>query len=297
MTIDEMIDRKNELGYSCEKLSELSGVPLGTVQKIFSRITKRPRQSTISALENILRKRTVRYDDLMQTDYPMMVCEKNAAYGKKGSGSEGDNGSGPVKSLSEDVASGIWSRQGTYTVDDYLALPDDIRVELIDGVFYDMSAPSAVHQIISMQLSVEFNLIIRKNKGGCTVFAAPFDIQLDKDDKTMVQPDILVICKRSGFTFERGIGAPDLVIEILSPSTKNKDMRLKLRKYEAAGVREYWIINPETRVVIVYDFEAENLTGMYTFSDKVPIGIWEGKSVIDFSLIASELDRHKEELT
>ena len=135
MTIDEMIDRKNELGYSCEKLSELSGVPLGTVQKIFSRITKRPRQSTISALENILRKRTVRYDDLMQTDYPMMVCEKTAAYGKKGSGSEGDNGSGPVKSLSEDVASGTWSRQGTYTVDDYLALPDDIRVELIDGVF------------------------------------------------------------------------------------------------------------------------------------------------------------------
>ena len=287
MTIDEMIGRKNELGYSCEKLSELSGVPLGTVQKIFSKVTKRPRHSTISALENILRKRSVRYDEAGPDTYSMMVRETAVRYGP-GDDTEKD---GRHKSVSSDLAEGVWSRQGTYTVDDYLSLPEDVRVELIDGVFYDMGAPSSLHQIISMQLSVELNLIIRKNKGTCSVFAAPFDVQLDKDDKTMVQPDIMVICKKSGFTKERAIGAPDLVIEILSPSTKNKDMRIKLKKYESAGVREYWIVNPEARVVIVYNFEAENLTGMYTFKDKIPVGIWDGKYAIDFSVIESEMEK------
>ena len=287
MTIDEMIGRKNELGYSCEKLSELSGVPLGTVQKIFSKVTKRPRHSTISALENILRKRSIRYDEADPDTDSMMVRETAVRYGP-GDDTEKD---GRHKSVSSDLAEGVWSRQGTYTVDDYLSLPEDVRVELIDGVFYDMGAPSSLQQIISMQLSVELNLIIRKNKGTCSVFAAPFDVQLDKDDKTMVQPDIMVICKKSGFTKERAIGAPDLVIEILSPSTKNKDMRIKLKKYESAGVREYWIVNPEARVVIVYNFEAENLTGMYTFKDKIPVGIWDGKYAIDFSVIESEMER------
>ena len=286
MTIDEMIGRKNELGYSCEKLSELSGVPLGTVQKIFSKVTKRPRHSTISALENILRKRSIRYDEADPDTDSMMVRETAVRYGPGDREKDGRH-----KSVSSDLAEGIWSRQGTYSVDDYLSLPEDVRVELIDGVFYDMGAPSSLHQIISMQLSVELNLIIRKNKGTCSVFAAPFDVQLDKDDKTMVQPDIMVICKKSGFTKERAIGAPDLVIEILSPSTKNKDMRIKLKKYESAGVREYWIVNPEARVVIVYNFEAENLTGMYTFKDKIPVGIWDGKYAIDFSVIESELEK------
>ena len=291
MTIDELIGRKNELGYSCEKLSELSGVPLGTVQKIFSKVTKRPRHSTISALENILRKRSIRYDEAGPDTYSMMVRETAVRYGSGDKEKDGRYRSEGGMAPSQDLAEGVWSRQGTYSVDDYLSLPEDVRVELIDGVFYDMGAPSSLHQIISMQLSVELNLIIRKNKGTCSVFAAPFDVQLDKDDKTMVQPDIMVICKKSGFTKERAIGAPDLVIEILSPSTKNKDMRIKLKKYESAGVREYWIVNPEARVVIVYNFEAENLTGMYTFKDKIPVGIWDGKYAIDFSVIESEMER------
>ena len=287
MTIDEMIGRKNELGYSCEKLSELSGVPLGTVQKIFSKVTKRPRHSTISALENILRKRSVRYDEADTDAYYMMVRETAVRYGS-GDDTEKD---GRHKSVSSDLAEGVWSRQGTYSVDDYLSLPEDVRVELIDGVLYDMSSPSAVHQLILTELIYGFKTHVKKNKGTCSVFAAPFDVQLDKDDKTMVQPDIMVICKKSGFTKERAIGAPDLVIEILSPSTKNKDMRIKLKKYESAGVREYWIVNPEARVVIVYNFEAENLTGMYTFKDKIPVGIWGEKCVIDFSVIESELEK------
>ena len=143
MTIDEMIGRKNELGYSCEKLSELSGVPLGTVQKIFSKVTKRPRHSTISALENILRKRSIRYDEADPDTDSMMVRETAVRYGP-GDDTEKD---GRHKSVSSDLAEGVWSRQGTYTVDDYLSLPEDVKVELIDGVLYDMSSPSAVHRL------------------------------------------------------------------------------------------------------------------------------------------------------
>lgn len=116
------------------------------------------------------------------------------------------------------------------------------------------------------------------------------------DNKTMVQPDIVVICKPSGFTKERAIGAPDFVIEILSQSTKNKDMRLKLKKYENAGVREYWIIGPDARTIIVYNFEQENLTGMYTFNGEVPVGIWNGKCKIDFNSITRALALHPDVL-
>lgn len=288
MTIDEMIARKNELGYSCERISDLSGVPLGTVQKIFSRITKRPRFATIEALERILKKRTLTYNDLARGDDIAMVAETDVKYGA-------GNTAVKVRSILQDVEEGVWSRQGTYTVDDYMKLPDEVRVELIDGVIYEMNSPTGVHQVISMELSVEFSLFIRNNKGKCRVLAAPFDVQLDKDDKTMVQPDILVICSSSQVKDGRGYGAPDLVVEILSPSTKNKDMKIKLRKYEAAGVREYWIIDPYARVIIVYNFEKENLTAMYTFKDKVPVGIWDGKCVIDFKAINAEVDGAIEE--
>lgn len=295
MTIEEMKNRKNELGYSCEQLSQMSGVPLGTVQKIFSGITKSPRRSTVAALEAVLKKRNSRYDISDQNGRYMMVSDVAVDYGVSDKAPE-EKYKNKEKSISDDVKTGVWSRQGTYTVDDYLELPDDIRVELIDGVLYEMHAPAAVHQIISMELSAELHDHIKKNHGKCRVFTAPFDIQLNKDDKTMVQPDILVICKRSGYTAERGIGAPDLVMEILSRSTRSRDMLLKLNKYADAGVREYWIIDPDDRKIIVYYFEDDSLSGIYDFNDKIPVRIWNGSCVIDFSLINKEIDAAEEEM-
>lgn len=295
MTIEEMKNRKKELGYSCEQLSQLSGVPLGTVQKLFSGITRSPRRSTVAALEAVLKKRNGRYDMPDQNGRYMMVSDVAVEYGVSDKVPE-KRDKNNEKSISDDVKSGVWSRQGTYTVDDYLELPDDIRVELIDGVLYEMHAPTAVHQIISMELSAELHDHIKKNHGKCRVFTAPFDIQLNKDDKTMVQPDILVICKRSGYTAERGIGAPDLVIEILSRSTRSRDMLLKLNKYADAGVREYWIIDPDDRKIIVYYFEDDSLSGIYDFNEKIPVRIWNGSCVIDFSMINKEIDAAEEEM-
>lgn len=117
--------------------------------------------------------------------------------------------------------------------------------------------------------------------------ASPLDVRLDCDDRTMVQPDLLVVCDRSKFRKGLVFGAPDLVIEVISRSTRRKDMMLKLSKYEAAGVREYWIVDPDKRKVIVYDFESDINVRLYDFTQEVPVEIFGGKCKIDFRTFMS----------
>lgn len=144
-----------------------------------------------------------------------------------------------------------------YTYADYLAWDDSVRVELIDGEVYDMTpAPTRKHQEISMTLSVLIGSYLKGKK--CRVFAAPFDVRLpgkstaDDDITTVVQPDISVVCDQKKLD-ERGcIGAPDLIIEIVSPLTAAKDMREKFALYEKYGVKEYWIIHPVEETVMVF---------------------------------------------
>ena len=120
---------------------------------------------------------------------------------------------------------------------------------------------------------------------------APFDVRLDMDDRTMVEPDIMIVCDPDIDGAANHLdGQPDLAIEILSPSTRETDCTVKLRKYMNAGVREYWIINPEGREVMVYHFESQRMTGSYSFDDTVPVELFEGKVSIDFSRIAKQLD-------
>ncbi|MBR5178364.1 MAG: Uma2 family endonuclease [Lachnospiraceae bacterium] len=175
------------------------------------------------------------------------------------------------------------------TIDDYIALPEGTRVELIDGVFYDMAAPTTIHQRIDMLLVSAFESFIKNNKGKCVPFIAPTDVQLDRDNKTMVQPDALVVCDRDKITRERIVGAPDLVVEVLSESNWYHDMVLKRRKYQNAGVREYWVVVPDKLTVLVYDFENHPDPVEYTFSDKIPVGIWGGKCEVNFKEIYDEI--------
>ena len=190
----------------------------------------------------------------------------------------------------EDSARMIWET-GDKTIEDYLALPEERRVELIDGVFYDMEAPSYVHQIIALKIHQILLNHVEKNGGSCMPFAAPADVQLFWDsDKTMVQPDVFVVCNRDQLTMNRLLGAPDLVMEVISPWSRWRDADLKLRKYREAGVREYWIIFPKEKKVLVYLFEKSDATGdivptEYTFADRVPVGIWDGKCEVDFAEI------------
>lgn len=174
-----------------------------------------------------------------------------------------------------------------YTIDDYYALPDDRRVELIDGVIYDMTAPSVTHQMILGDLYILFRECAHLHGMPCEIFFSPFDVRLDRDQFTMVQPDLVVACEE--FDVENQIryeGAPALVVEILSPSTKSKDQVLKLYKYQNAGVKEYWIVDPKFRTVTVHCFKAENyLPEKYPFEAEIPVGISEGKCSIDFSRV------------
>lgn len=173
-----------------------------------------------------------------------------------------------------------------YTYTDYLTWEGDERYELIDGVPYMMApAPSSTHQGISANLMIEIGTYLRGKR--CKVFAAPFDVRLNADtrDDTVVQPDISVICDPSKID-ERGCkGAPDMVIEIVSPSSVKHDQFVKQEKYRQAGVREYWIVYPEYQSVQVYILkDGAYVSGVYEDKAHVPVKVLEG-CVIDLGAV------------
>ena len=173
-----------------------------------------------------------------------------------------------------------------YTIDDIYNLPEGQRAELIDGELYMMATPGRVHQKFVMALSNSiFNYIQDKN-GDCEVYPAPFAVFLNTDDKIYLEPDISVICDKNKLTDEGCKGAPDWIIEIVSPASRAMDYNKKLFKYRTVGVREYWIVDPRKRQIIVYNFE-EDTYEEYSFSDVVKAGIFEDFK-IDFSGISVE---------
>ena len=168
------------------------------------------------------------------------------------------------------------ARSDIYTEDDYYNLPENVRAELIDGQFYDMAAPSRIHQKILNFLNTEINVYIRSKGGSCEVYPAPFAVKLFNDKKTIVEPDISVICDPSKLTNRGCTGAPDWIIEIVSPSTSSHDYVRKLNLYLDAGVREYWIVNPIEQSVYVYFLEKNKFrTAAYTFRDKIKVNIYD----------------------
>ena len=180
-------------------------------------------------------------------------------------------------------------RQGEYTLEDYYALPDDIRAELIDGELIFLEAPSSIHQELIGELFFEIKLYIRTNNGPCKILPSPLDVQLDCDNRTMLQPDISVICHRDRIVKKGVYGAPDLCIEIVSPSSRKRDYEKKRMKYQNAGVREYWIVDHKTESVLCYFFEESDEPHSYTFNDKIPVRIYDSNLVINFAEIKERL--------
>lgn len=162
------------------------------------------------------------------------------------------------------------AQEKVYTIDDIYALPDGERAELIDGQIYYMAPPKRIHQRLVHQLERIIGNYIEEKHGDCEVYPAPFAVFLNEDDKTYVEPDISVICDKNKLDDRGCFGAPDWIIEIVSPSTERMDYGIKLFKYRSAKVREYWIVNPSKQVVMVYDFEHELNTKLYSFDDTIP---------------------------
>ncbi len=173
----------------------------------------------------------------------------------------------------------------SYTAEYIYSLPEGQRAELIDGQIYDMALPMRIHQKLVSQLTKLIGNYIDANHGGCEVYPAPFAVFLNADNKTYVEPDISVICDNDKLD-ERGCnGAPDWVIEIVSPSTERMDYGIKLFKYRSAGVREYWIVNPLKQTVMVYDFQDNLGTKQYSFDETIPVCICQDLAICVNQLI------------
>ena len=254
MTIEEMWNRKSDLGYSYEKIAELTGLDEELVEDVFIDDFINPPYDVLQKLENIL-----------GPENNCMVCEPGNAYQVY-----------PKK------------RQGEYTAEDYFAWPEEERIELIDGVIYSMASPTKIHQLINGELFAIFRTFVRKNRGDCIPAVSPLDVKLGEDDKTVVQPDVIVICGKDRLK-EGGkklvIAVPDLLVEVLSPLTRKKDMTIKLKKYTDSGVREYWIVDPRNKRVIVHDLEHGDAVTLYGFEEKIPVRIFENKCEVDFAEI------------
>lgn len=170
-------------------------------------------------------------------------------------------------------------KEEIFTIDDIYSLPDGERAELFDGKIYYMSPPNTKHQRLLMNLTYQISDYIKRNNGECEVFPAPFAVFINNDDiRNYVEPDISVICDKNKITEKGCNGAPDWVIEIVSPSSKSMDYFTKLFKYRTSGVREYWIVDPTKELTTVYQFEKE-LMEQYSFGENIAVGIYEDLSI------------------
>ena len=277
MNLEQLKYFKEKNGYTFAQLAELSGVPQGTIQKIFNGETRTPRNKTVRALEFVMKNEQQNPTPDGGTDFddePLgytygrefgssdRVCEPSAVYKAK---------------------------PGGYTLEDYYAIPDNRRVELIDGVIYDMAAPSTIHQYIIGKLVAAFDGLISSQGGDCLALPSPLDVQIDCDDRSMLEPDLVVVCDPSKRTRKCIVGAPDLVVEILSPSSARMDTKIKLGKYAAAGVREYWLIDPDRERVCVYWSPEDDIAAVYGPQDDVPVGIFDGKFSVPMSRIFEQI--------
>lgn len=166
-----------------------------------------------------------------------------------------------------------------YTSEDYWNLPEGQRAELIDGKLYAMAPPSPFHQELFMEISAVIHSHIKSKDSNCKVYPSPFAVNLNADDKIWVEPDISIICDTSRIDSQGCKGAPDWIIEVVSPSSTRMDYFVKLFKYRTAGVREYWIVNPMKKAVQTYVFEGEEDSNLFSFDEEIPVHIFDGLAI------------------
>lgn len=177
-------------------------------------------------------------------------------------------------------------KSGEFTSADYWNLPEGVRAELIDGVLYDMAPPSWEHQKIVAGLVRRLGNHVETNGGPCQVVGAPIAVNLCADDSTWVEPDVIVVCDPEKVSARGCEGAPDFVAEVVSPSSVTMDYFTKAARYQRAGVREYWIVDPAARQTSVYRYQdGPNLLACYPFDAAVPVGVFKGLAITVAELV------------
>ncbi|MGF0034686.1 Uma2 family endonuclease [Bariatricus sp. SGI.154] len=253
MDISDLKRKKKESGLTNQEIAELSKVPVSTVNKIFSGTTKNPRYGTLLAIEEVLATKKeipFRYDELREE--PVLMRDAAAAY---------------------------QYRARIYVGDDIEQLSESMRAELVLGQLYMLAAPSRRHQYLITELLFQIRSYIRMNQGRCHVYPAPFDVRLFKNESVIVQPDISVVCDKDKLSDRGCEGAPDWVIEIVSPGNRQHDYVTKLMQYQKSGVREYWIVDQQEGKVMVYNFENPARTAIYGMEESVPSGVLCGLEI------------------
>ena len=309
MNLQEMRECKRTLGYSNETLAALSGVPLATVQKVLSGITKSPRQKTVEALSKVLgagmpagnpaiRNYSVQLRNGESPSGPGNKSNISDEPAQQGD-AEGFSGSpvqiNRVETVKEtggglrtgyvypEVFTGIRSAvredDRPNTIEDIYALPDGTRAELIDGKLYYIPTPTRTHQKITGEMYLAAAAYIKAFHKECEVYIAPFGVYLNGDDSLYVEPDLSIIRDTSRLS-ERGcMGAPDWIIEVVSPPSRKTDYAVKLNKYRQSGVREYWIVDPSLRTVLTYVFDDDKNVedaDLYPFEAEIESSLFEG---------------------
>lgn len=171
------------------------------------------------------------------------------------------------------------------TLEQYEALSENRRTEVFENVIYDMASPSQEHQTLLTELLVSLHSYIQKNGDSCSVFPAPFEVKLNDAPLTIVQPDLMIVCDKSKLDGKRCNGAPDFIIEIVSPGNPADDYIRKLYYYKNYGVREYWIADPGRKIVTVHYFEGNMLNIQYSFDAAVKASIFDGLFIHFSSLL------------
>ena len=173
-----------------------------------------------------------------------------------------------------------------YSYADYLTWFDDVRRELIDGFIKMMAGTSRFHGKVGVNIIGEMNVYLKNNRCDCELYTAPIDVLLPKNGETdngkiydVVQPDIFVVCGGWKGDENAFLGAPDMIVEILSPSNRKRDLLEKFYLYQRAGVREYWIADPKVKTITVYVMQenGEYDDGeVYKTDEKIPVNIFNG---------------------
>lgn len=166
-------------------------------------------------------------------------------------------------------------RENIYTIEDIYNLPEGQRAELMDGQLYMMAPPNRIHQKLSSRFSQRIANYIDSKHSGCEVYAAPFAVFLKNDEQNYVEPDISVICDKKKLDDRGCNGAPDWIIEIISPSSRKIDYSTKMTLYLNAGVREYWIVDYMKERTTVYRYEEDAAPMIFPFNQEITVGIYK----------------------